>query len=340
MAPSNPKSRPRGAAPAAPGPRRAPTLELPFNDEEVQPLRADDPRPQRVAQYPSNPRRPARKVEEAIPTSIYDVSQDEEFQPSYDNRDVSDSGYRPAFLYVERGPGAGQLVPVHQGGMVMGRASVSELRLQHPSISRRHAQITRLGERFYIKDLGSQNGTFVNRTRIATEVEVHPGDEVSVGNALLKLRGPVQAAEAPAFVPSIQERRSKVPQRKRSNAVRVGLVGGALGFLIAAVFVFAALKIFPREFGLRRAIAEALMRIRAPEAIGELVGLLEKEPGVAPTKSGRYGVRIVEPILDAMGIAHHLLETDDDVPIIPEAIDRAYTQSKPVVMMLGRRPTP
>jgi sulfopyruvate decarboxylase subunit alpha len=71
-----------------------------------------------------------------------------------------------------------------------------------------------------------------------------------------------------------------------------------------------------------------------------VVGLLEKEPGVAPTKSGRYGVRIVEPILDSMGIAHHLLETTVDVPIIPEAIDRAYTQSKPVVMMLGRRPTP
>jgi len=71
-----------------------------------------------------------------------------------------------------------------------------------------------------------------------------------------------------------------------------------------------------------------------------MVGLLEREPGVAPTNSGRYGVRIVEPILDAMGIAHHLLETGDDVPIIPEAIDRAYRQSKPVVMMLGRRPTP
>lgn len=71
-----------------------------------------------------------------------------------------------------------------------------------------------------------------------------------------------------------------------------------------------------------------------------MVGLLEKEAGVAPTKSGRYGVRIVEPILDAMGIAHHLLETAEDVPIIPQAIEQAYTQSKPVVMMLGRRPTP
>jgi|SRR5215472_1599108 len=71
-----------------------------------------------------------------------------------------------------------------------------------------------------------------------------------------------------------------------------------------------------------------------------MVGLLEKEPGVAPTKSARFGVRIVEPILDAMGIAHHLLETEVDVPILLEAIDRAYVQSKPVVMMLGRRPTP
>jgi sulfopyruvate decarboxylase TPP-binding subunit len=70
-----------------------------------------------------------------------------------------------------------------------------------------------------------------------------------------------------------------------------------------------------------------------------MVGLLEKEPGVAPTKSGRYGVRIVEPILDAMGIAHHLLETEDDVPVIPQAIDRAYAESKPVVILLGRRPT-
>ena len=70
-----------------------------------------------------------------------------------------------------------------------------------------------------------------------------------------------------------------------------------------------------------------------------MVGLLEKEPGVAPTKSGRYGVRIVEPILDAMGITHHLLETETDIPAIPKAIDWAYAESKPVVMLLGRRPT-
>jgi sulfopyruvate decarboxylase subunit alpha len=71
-----------------------------------------------------------------------------------------------------------------------------------------------------------------------------------------------------------------------------------------------------------------------------MVGLLEKEPGIAPTSSRRYGVRIVEPILDAMGIVHHLIETAADVPKIAPAIDGAYSQSKPVALLMGRRPLP
>jgi sulfopyruvate decarboxylase subunit alpha len=39
-----------------------------------------------------------------------------------------------------------------------------------------------------------------------------------------------------------------------------------------------------------------------------MVGLLSKEPGVLPTQSQRYGIRIVEPVLDALQIEHHLIE--------------------------------
>jgi sulfopyruvate decarboxylase subunit alpha len=69
-----------------------------------------------------------------------------------------------------------------------------------------------------------------------------------------------------------------------------------------------------------------------------MVGLLEKEPDVRPRESKRYGVRIVEPILDAMGIAYHEIEDETDVPKIRPAIDAAYAQSKPVVLLIGRRP--
>lgn len=70
-----------------------------------------------------------------------------------------------------------------------------------------------------------------------------------------------------------------------------------------------------------------------------MVGLLEKEVGVPPRQSKRYGVRIVEPILDAMGIAYHNIEEEGDVAKIRPAIDKAFADSKPIVLLIGQRPS-
>lgn len=69
-----------------------------------------------------------------------------------------------------------------------------------------------------------------------------------------------------------------------------------------------------------------------------MVGLLEKEPDRRPRESKRYGVRIVEPVLDAMGIKYHEIEDEPDVAGIKAAIDDAYEKSHPVVLLIGRRP--
>ena len=69
-----------------------------------------------------------------------------------------------------------------------------------------------------------------------------------------------------------------------------------------------------------------------------MVGLLGKEPGVKPTESKRSGVRIVEPILDVLGIEHHLLEGPGDLNKIVPAVERAYARSAPVVLLIGREP--
>ena len=69
-----------------------------------------------------------------------------------------------------------------------------------------------------------------------------------------------------------------------------------------------------------------------------MVGLLNKEPGVPPTQSRHYGVRVVEPVLEAMQITHHLIEAPDDVEKVVPAIEAAYEQSLPVVMLIGREP--
>ncbi|MEX0805145.1 MAG: decarboxylase [Candidatus Binatia bacterium] len=68
------------------------------------------------------------------------------------------------------------------------------------------------------------------------------------------------------------------------------------------------------------------------------VGLLGKEPDVAPTQSKKYGVKIIEPILDVMGIQHHLIERDGDTPKIVPAIDKAFNDSFPVAVLIGREP--
>jgi sulfopyruvate decarboxylase TPP-binding subunit len=70
-----------------------------------------------------------------------------------------------------------------------------------------------------------------------------------------------------------------------------------------------------------------------------MVGLLEKEVGVPPRQSKRYGVRIVEPILDAMGIVYHEIEQQADVAKIRPAIDAAYASMRPSVLLIGQRPS-
>ena len=69
-----------------------------------------------------------------------------------------------------------------------------------------------------------------------------------------------------------------------------------------------------------------------------VVGLLGKEPGVAPSQSKKYGVKIIEPVLDAMGIEHHWVETSEDTPKITPAIEKAYAASAPMAILIGREP--
>lgn len=69
-----------------------------------------------------------------------------------------------------------------------------------------------------------------------------------------------------------------------------------------------------------------------------MIGLLGKEPGVAPQQSKRYGLRIIEPILDVMGIERVYIDVDADVPKVTAAIRKAYENSTPVAMLIGRKP--
>jgi sulfopyruvate decarboxylase TPP-binding subunit len=70
-----------------------------------------------------------------------------------------------------------------------------------------------------------------------------------------------------------------------------------------------------------------------------MIGLLEREPDRPPQQSARFGVRITEPMLDVLGIERHLIESESGVGLIAPSIDRAYRSSRPVALLIGRRPS-
>ncbi len=78
-------------------------------------------------------------------------------------------------------------LPEADGAVILGRSRDCGCVLAEPSVSRRHAELRRDGERWLLRDLGSRNGTRVNGVRLLDEAEVGPGDRVSFGDARFRL---------------------------------------------------------------------------------------------------------------------------------------------------------
>ncbi|QNN52695.1 FHA domain-containing protein [Nocardioides mesophilus] len=85
-----------------------------------------------------------------------------------------------ALLVVQRGPSAGSRFLLDTDVVSAGRHPDSEIFLDDVTVSRRHAEFRRSESGYTVADVGSLNGTYVNRDRI-DEVELQGGDEVQIG---------------------------------------------------------------------------------------------------------------------------------------------------------------
>jgi len=81
---------------------------------------------------------------------------------------------------AERGPNAGSRFLLDSELTTVGRHPGSDIFLDDVTVSRRHAEFYRHGAGFVVRDVGSLNGTYVNRERIE-ETSLNDGDEVQVG---------------------------------------------------------------------------------------------------------------------------------------------------------------
>lgn len=77
--------------------------------------------------------------------------------------------------------------PLDGPKLTIGRSTKSSIQINHRVVSKEHAEVTRRGDRLYIRDLGSHNGTRVNGVSATDATELSLGDIVEIGNLHLRV---------------------------------------------------------------------------------------------------------------------------------------------------------
>jgi tetratricopeptide (TPR) repeat protein len=97
-------------------------------------------------------------------------------------------------LIIVAGPDIGLEWSFKHSEIVIGRDEDCQLTLNDIAVSRKHAKIALEGQRFFLSDLGSGNGTHLNGARVDSRTELSPGDEIGIGERTLRF---VELTDAP-----------------------------------------------------------------------------------------------------------------------------------------------
>ena len=91
-------------------------------------------------------------------------------------------------LVVTEGALAGTRITLGMQPVLIGRADDSTLVLTDDYASTRHARLSPRGSDWYVEDLGSTNGTYLDRSKVTTAVRVPMGTPVHIGKTVIELR--------------------------------------------------------------------------------------------------------------------------------------------------------
>ncbi len=111
-------------------------------------------------------------------TATYRVGETGELIP-VDVDEITSHG-QAALVIRQGGNRVGESFPLHADRMTVGRRPDADVFLDDVTVSRDHALVVKRGGEFYLDDLGSLNGTYVNRHRIESH-RLADGDELQIG---------------------------------------------------------------------------------------------------------------------------------------------------------------
>ena len=91
-------------------------------------------------------------------------------------------------LVVPHGALANSRISLGAQAVLLGRAADSTLVLTDDYASERHARLSRRGDDWYVEDLGSTNGTYLDRSKVTTAVRVPINTPIRIGKTVIELR--------------------------------------------------------------------------------------------------------------------------------------------------------
>jgi pSer/pThr/pTyr-binding forkhead associated (FHA) protein len=94
----------------------------------------------------------------------------------------------PRHLVVTAGPLSGTRITLGEQAILIGRADDSTLVLTDDFASSRHARLTNRSGQWYVEDLGSTNGTYLDQQRVQGPLLVGSGQPIRIGQTVLELR--------------------------------------------------------------------------------------------------------------------------------------------------------
>jgi pSer/pThr/pTyr-binding forkhead associated (FHA) protein len=138
---------------------------------------------------------------------------------------ISEGHIPTAYLFHTQ---LGYSIPVGPGGVRIGRSAENQVVIPDATVSRQHAHFLFFEGRYWIKDLGSAAGVYLNDRRITGQAEAFPGEWIKISSAEFELRTD-QVSRAAGVHPAA------LPKSKQPQLLLLGAFAAAILILVIAI---------------------------------------------------------------------------------------------------------